>query len=202
MILIPGKRCKRNKLRVWCGGWRNGCLVKSIGCLARGPGFNSQSKPGSSQLSLITVPGDPTPHTDIHAVHMKLLKLVICYSVTYMFSAEGNTLLWVWLGIVYLTAVLSPNLKTYNNFPLWQPDLSYKWCLTVGKLVTFNCENVLRNCTYLEQLVLSKNYRLTWTLYLSAERNATHSSGFPSAWPSLSPGKHEQALSKSQAYCS
>ena len=42
-------------------GWRNGSAVKSTDCSSRGPGFNSQHKHVSSQLSENPVTGDLTP---------------------------------------------------------------------------------------------------------------------------------------------
>ena len=42
-------------------GWRDDSVVKNTGCSSRGPRFNSQYPHGGSQLSVTSVPGDPTP---------------------------------------------------------------------------------------------------------------------------------------------
>jgi len=42
-------------------GWKDGSVIKSTGCSSRGFRFNSQHPCGSSQLSVIPVPGDLTP---------------------------------------------------------------------------------------------------------------------------------------------
>ena len=52
---------KKKKLRTTVGGWRDGSVVKSTDSSSRGSGFNYQHPHGSSQLSVIPVPGDPTP---------------------------------------------------------------------------------------------------------------------------------------------
>jgi len=40
-------------------GWRDGSVVKSPGSSSRGPGLDPQNLHGSSQPSMIPVPGDP-----------------------------------------------------------------------------------------------------------------------------------------------
>lgn len=43
---------------IW--GCRGGVVIKSIGCRARGPGFDSQRLRGGSQPPVTLAPGDPT----------------------------------------------------------------------------------------------------------------------------------------------
>ena len=43
-------------------------MVKNTGCSSKGPGFNSQNPRGNLQLSVISVPVDPTPR---HACRQK-----------------------------------------------------------------------------------------------------------------------------------
>jgi len=56
--------------------WKDGSVVKSIGCSSRGPVFDSQHPHGSSHLSVTPVLEDWHLHTDIHAVktpmHVKI----------------------------------------------------------------------------------------------------------------------------------
>jgi hypothetical protein len=48
-------------------GWRNGSVVKIIGCSFIGPRFISQHPLGSLQLFVLPLPGEIHLHTDIHA---------------------------------------------------------------------------------------------------------------------------------------
>ena len=49
------------------GGLRGGLADKNTGCSYRGPRFNFQHPPDSSQLSISPVPGHPTPsHRHTH----------------------------------------------------------------------------------------------------------------------------------------
>jgi hypothetical protein len=52
-------------------------VVKSTGCFFKGPGFNSQDLHGSSQFSVIPVPGNLTHrHTDTQANSIKFKKYI------------------------------------------------------------------------------------------------------------------------------
>jgi hypothetical protein len=64
----------KKKWGLW--GWRDGSAVKSTGCSSRRPGSSSQHPHGSSQLSVISVPGYQT-HSHKHIsrqipMHIKL----------------------------------------------------------------------------------------------------------------------------------
>ena len=56
---LPGPRLFKEDIEGGRGGWRNSSVVKSSDCSSRGPRFNSQDLHGSSQLSVISVPGGP-----------------------------------------------------------------------------------------------------------------------------------------------
>ena len=49
--------------------------LKALTALPRGPWFNSQQPHHSSQLSVTPVPGDLTPHTDIHHTRNQITKV-------------------------------------------------------------------------------------------------------------------------------
>lgn len=51
-------------------GWRNGSAVNRAGCSSRGPRFDSQDPPGSSQPSIAPVPGDLTTSAHLSETHM------------------------------------------------------------------------------------------------------------------------------------
>jgi len=58
--------------KLW--NWRDGLVVKNIGCSPRVPRFNSQHPHGGSQLSVTPVSGDPTPshrHASKTPMHIK-----------------------------------------------------------------------------------------------------------------------------------
>jgi hypothetical protein len=58
-------------------GWRDGSVIKSIGCSSRGPEFNSQYPRGDSQLSVTQVPVDLTllhRHEGKTPVYIKIKK--------------------------------------------------------------------------------------------------------------------------------
>jgi hypothetical protein len=50
----------------FCGGGRDGSVVKNTGCSSRVPRFTSQHPHGRSHLSVTPVLGDLTPHTSAY----------------------------------------------------------------------------------------------------------------------------------------
>ena len=48
-------------LTIFLGGWRDGLVVKSIGCSSRRPRFKSKYQDGSQQPSVALVPWDLVP---------------------------------------------------------------------------------------------------------------------------------------------
>lgn len=57
-------------------GWRNGSAVNRVGCSSRGPRFDSQDPPGSSQPSIAPVPGDLT--TPDHLSETRMVPIHTC----------------------------------------------------------------------------------------------------------------------------
>lgn len=57
-------------------GWRNGSAVNRVGCSSRGPRFDSQDTPGSSQPSIAPVPGDLT--TLAHLSEARMVPIHTC----------------------------------------------------------------------------------------------------------------------------
>jgi hypothetical protein len=53
MRKIPNKKKVKKKKEKNFGGWRDGSVVKSIGCFSRGSEFNSQPPHGGSQPSVM-----------------------------------------------------------------------------------------------------------------------------------------------------
>lgn len=70
--------------------WRDGLAVKSIGGSSRGPGFDSQDPPDSPQPSVILVPGDPRPSSQLALQALHECGTETCMQADYPYTQNKN----------------------------------------------------------------------------------------------------------------
>lgn len=78
-------------------GWRNGSVVRGNDSFSRGPGIHSQCPHGDSNLSVTTVPEDPTPFSRLcmrqctHTVHRHIFRWILH---TYKVKINSGKKIW------------------------------------------------------------------------------------------------------------